>query len=99
MVHRRQEGGVGHAGAPILPRTRLGWQAIGFAVAGVALVSLAGVIPASAALGFAFGLAGGVTGLVAIRNDHERAVTVFMAVLPLVVVVAFVLAELLVPHD
>lgn len=50
-------------------------------------------------LAFASGLAGGVLALVALTRRGERALAVFAAVLPLVLVVAFVLAELLVGHD
>jgi hypothetical protein len=59
------------------------------------LVFAAGVVPRAAALGFLCGLAGGVGALVAILRDRERALSVFAAVLPLAVAVAFVLAELI----
>ena len=69
------------------------------AVASVVLVLAWSVLPGGAALGFACGLAGGIVGLVAIFRDRERAPTVFAAIAPLVMVVAFVLAELLIGHD
>jgi hypothetical protein len=43
--------------------------------------------------------AGGVVALRAILRHRERAVSVFAATLPLVLVVAFVLAELLIGHE
>jgi hypothetical protein len=49
--------------------------------------------------GGALGLAGGVCALVAIFRRGERAVAVFVAILPLVLAVTFVLAELLIGHD
>jgi len=55
--------------------------------------------PLGAFPGFAAGLADGVAGLVAVFRRGERAVTVFVAILPLVFVVVFVLAELLIGHD
>ena len=95
--------GAEHRGSPvkhrpritILPTTDLGRWAIGLAAASFPLVFAAGVVPRGAAIGFVFGLAGGVAALMAIIRDRERAVTVFAALLPLVVGVAFVLAELI----
>jgi hypothetical protein len=84
----------------VLPATRLGRWAVGLALANVVLVpswSLLG--PLGAFPGFACGLAGGITGLVAIFRRGERALTVYAAVVPLVLVVLFVLAELLIGHD
>ena len=52
-------------------------------------------MPSGAALGFVCGLAGGVAALMAIVRDRERAVTVFAALAPLVIAVAFALAELI----
>ena len=59
------------------------------------LVFAAGLVPAAAALGFLCGLAGGVAALTAIVRGRERAVSVFAALAPLAVAVAFVLAELI----
>ncbi len=84
----------------ILPTTRLGWWAIWLGVANVVLVlgwSLMG--PLGALPGFACGVAGGVVASVAISRRRERALTVFAAVAPLVLVFVFVLAELIVGHD
>jgi hypothetical protein len=84
----------------ILPTTRLGRWAVWLAVGFIVLVFAWRVMgPAGAAPGFALGLAGGVVGLVAIFRRGERAITVFAAILPLALVVAFVLAELIVGHD
>jgi hypothetical protein len=74
-----------------------GW-AVGLAVAAVLLVIVGALVPGGTRLGVASGIAAGVTGVVAIRRDHERAVTVYAALVPLVFVVAFVLAELLAGH-
>ena len=84
---------------PMLPTTRLGRWAVRLAVGFPVLVLAWSILPGGAALGFASGLAGGVVALVAIFRRGERAITVFASVLPLVLVVAFVLAELLVGHD
>jgi hypothetical protein len=81
----------------VLPTTVLGWRAIGLAACGIVLVSTWAIVPRGAALGFALAVAGGVAAIVAIRRG-ERALTVFTAVLPLVCVAAFVVAELAVPH-
>ncbi|HEU0336588.1 MAG TPA: hypothetical protein VFR43_08530 [Gaiellaceae bacterium] len=80
------------------PRTELGQWAVGLAAAWVVLVLAWRALPGGAAFGLACGLAGGTAGVVAIVRDRERAVSVFAAVLPLLFVVGFVLAELLVGH-
>jgi len=82
----------------VLPTTVLGWRAVGLAVSAVILVLAWTIVPLGAAFGFACGLAGGVAALVAVVRRDERALTVFVAVLPLVFVVAFVVAELVFPH-
>jgi len=84
----------------ILPTTRLGKWAVGLAAANVVLVlgwRLMG--PLGAFPGFACGLAGGIVALVAISRRGERAIAVFAATVPALLVVLFVLAELLIGHD
>ena len=78
-----------------LPTTRLGWWAVGLAAAFFPFVFAAAVMPRAAAIGFVGGLAGGVAALMAIIRDRERALTVFVALLPLVIAVAFLLVELI----
>jgi hypothetical protein len=78
----------------IFPTTDLGWWAVWLAAAFFPLVFAAAVVPRGAALGFACALAGGVVALTAIVRHRERAVTVFAALAPVAVAVAFVLAEL-----
>jgi hypothetical protein len=95
--------GVEHPGSPvprrtriaILPTTDLGRWAVGLAAAFSPLVFLTGVVPRSAALAFVCGLAGGLAALAAVVRDRERAVTVFAALVPLAIAVAFALAELI----
>lgn len=92
-----------HPGSPaehrprttILPTTNLGRWAVGLAAAFLPLVFAAAVVPRGAALGFVCGLAGGVVALMAIVRERERAVTVFAALVPLAIAVAFALAELI----
>jgi hypothetical protein len=86
---------VRHSRIRILPTTNLGRWAVGLAAAFFPLVFAAALVPRGAALGFVSGLAGGAAALVAIVRDRERAVTVFAAVAPLFIAVAFVLAELI----
>jgi hypothetical protein len=86
---------VHHPRISMLPTTHLGWWAVGLAMSFSALVFAATVVPRGAALGFVCGLAGGVAALLAIVRDRERAVTVFAALLPVAIAVAFVLAELI----
>jgi hypothetical protein len=95
--------GVEHPDSPdtrgpriaILPTTRLGWWAGGLGAVFFPLVFAAALVPRAAALGFVCGLAGGVAAAIAIVRDHERAVTVLAAVVPLVIGVAFMLAQLI----
>jgi hypothetical protein len=72
---------------------------VGFAAANVVLVPSWAVLPGGAALGFACGLVGGALALVALLRRGERALLVFASIAPLVLVVLFVLAELLLGHD
>jgi hypothetical protein len=83
----------------VLPATGLGRWAVGLAVANVVLVlgwSLLG--PLGALPGFACGLAGGIAAIAAIRAHGERAITVWLAIVPLAMVVLFVIGELLIGH-
>lgn len=83
-----------------VPTTRLGRWAVWLAVAFFALVLAWRLMgPLGALPGFACGLAGGLVALLAIFRRGERAITVFVASVPLVLVSGFVLAELIVGHD
>jgi hypothetical protein len=94
---------VEHGGSPVkyrpritfLPTTHLGWWAVGLAAAFFPFVFAAAVVPRGAAIGFVCGLAGGVAALMATIRDRERALTVFVALAPLVIGVAFLLVELI----
>jgi hypothetical protein len=59
------------------------------------LVFAAAVLPSAAAIGFICGLASGVSALVAIIRDRERALTVLVALFPIVIAVAFLLVQLI----
>lgn len=84
---------------PILPTTRLGRWAVRLAVATVVLnFSWRLMGPLGGAPALAAGLVGGSIALIAVLRRGERALTVFAAILPLVLVLAFVLAELLLGH-
>jgi hypothetical protein len=61
----------------------------------VALVLVGVAVPRGGAVAVVFGLAGGVAALTAVVRDHERAGTVFAALLPLAFVVGFLVAELI----
>ena len=79
----------------LLPTSALGRWAVGLAAAFFPLVFAAALVPRAAALGFVCGVAAGVAALLAIIRDHERALTVFAALVPLAIAVAFVLAEVI----
>ena len=83
----------------VLPTTELGRRAVVLAVAAVVCVLAWRILPFGAGLGFLFGLAGGASALVAIARHHERALAVYLAVVPMLQVVFFVLGELLIGHD
>ncbi|HEY7730208.1 MAG TPA: hypothetical protein VH950_04815 [Gaiellaceae bacterium] len=83
----------------LLPRTQLGEWAVGLAAASIVLLSSWGFVGRlSGVAGLAMGLAAGVVSLAAIVRRDERALVVFAALLPLLSVVGFLLAEL-VGHD
>jgi hypothetical protein len=86
---------VQHRRIPVLPTTPLGRWAAGLACVFFPLVFAAALVPRAAAAGFVCGLAGGVTALVAVVRDRERAVTVFAALVPLAIAFAFGLAQLI----
>ncbi len=82
------------------PTTRAGRRATALAAASVftmfawRLMGPLGGFPS-----LVLGLAGGIFAVVAIVRRHERALAVFVALLPFAGAVVFVLAELLVGHD
>ena len=83
-----------------LPTTRPGWWALALSAAGIVLVPAWRLMgPLGAFPGFVCGLGGGVVAVIAILRRRDRAVAVFAAVLPLLLVVALVVAELVVGHD
>ena len=79
----------------VLPATNLGWWAEGLAGAFIPLVFSATVVPRAAALGFVCGFAGGIAALTTIIREREGAVTVYAALIPLVIGVAFGLSQLI----
>jgi len=88
---------IGHH--PVLPTTPLGraaaWLALAFVLLNFSwrILGPLGGFPA-----LLVGLASGVVALVAIARRRERALTAYLAVLPLALVVLFLLAEFLIPH-
>ena len=83
-----------------LPTTRLGTWAVGLAVASIFLQPTWMLLgPVGGFPGLLAGLIGGVVALVAILRRSERAISVFIALVPFVGVIVFVLGEFLVGHD
>lgn len=82
-----------------LPTTQLGKWAVALAAGLFVLEPLWMVLPGGGALGLLSGLAGGVVALVAITRRHERAVLVFAALVPFLLALVFVLAELFIGHE
>ena len=78
----------------ILPTTRRGWWAVGLSTSFLPLVFAGAVVPLAAAVGILCGLGGGVAALLAIVGERERALTVWLALVPLVIAIAFVLVQL-----
>ena len=79
-----------------LPTTRLGRWAIGLALGFFLLSFVTSFVAGGGRLAFLSGIAAGVTALVAVFRHGERGLVVFAAIFPLVAVVAFVLAQLLI---
>ena len=80
------------------PATRLGWWAIGLAVASFLLGFAWLFLPGGALISFLCGLAGGIIALIAIIRGHERSWLVWLSILPMINVFVFVIAEFLFPH-
>ena len=80
------------------PVTRLGWWAVGLAVASVVLNLAWSILPGGALLGFICGLVGGVLALIAVIRQHELSWLVFLSILPMLSVLFFFLGEILIPH-
>jgi len=80
------------------PSTRLGWWAVGLAMASIVLNFAWSILPGGAILSFICGLAGGVLALIAVIRQHERAWLVFLSILPMFSVLFFILGEILIPH-
>ncbi len=90
---------VGKNRATVVPNSVLGKWAVGLGVGYILGTFAWSILPGGAWLGFAAGFAGGIAALVALVRRHDRAVLVYVAVLPLVAVVAFLAAELLIGHE
>jgi hypothetical protein len=81
-----------------IPHTKLGWWSVGLAAASVVLIFAWSVLPGGAWLGFLCGIAGGITAVIAIVRKQERALLVWLPILPAIFVIYFIAAELLFPH-
>jgi multisubunit Na+/H+ antiporter MnhB subunit len=80
------------------PGTRLGWWAVGLAVAGFVLGFAWSILPGGGLLGLLCGLVGGVLALIAVIRQHERSWLVFLSILSLVSALFFLIGEFLIPH-
>lgn len=80
------------------PSTRLGWWAVGLAVATIVLYFAWSILPGGGLPGQICGLVGGVLALIAVIRQHERSWLVFLSILPMFSVLFFILGEILIPH-
>ena len=95
------------------PSTRLGWWSVGLAVAFVILMTINSavfmrlpeditwrvtVLPFYGIFMLLCGLAAGIVGLIAVIRRHERSWLVWLAILPGLFALVFMLGEFLVPH-
>ncbi len=78
----------------VLPMTRSGRWAVALALAGTLLMLAWTVLPGGGASALVLWLAGGIVALVAFTRHGERGLLVFAALLPFVMAVVFVVAEL-----
>jgi hypothetical protein len=81
------------------PTTKLGRWSLVLAAGFLVFNVLWRVLPGAVSLALVCGIAGGVAGLVAVFRHGERGVAVYGTFFPLLAVVGFVLAELLIGHD
>ena len=96
-----------------LPTTHLGWWAFWLGIAFLALMTINSVVfmrlpaetswrvtllPFYGIFTFFCGLAAGILALIAVIWKRERAVLVWMTLLPGLFVIVFLLGEFLVPH-
>ena len=95
------------------PSTRLGWWSVGLAAAFVILMTINSavfmrlpedmtwrvtVLPFYGIFMLLCGLAAGIVGLIAVIRRHERSWLVWLAILPGLFALVFMLGEFLVPH-
>ena len=83
----------------VRPTTTLGRRATIVALGYVVFMPLWSFLPGGAALAFLCGVAGGLIAIAAVWRRGERGLLVYAAIVPLVLVVGFVLAELLIGHE
>jgi hypothetical protein len=83
----------------VRPTTRLGRWAILVGLGYVVFMPLWMFLPGGGALALLCGLTGGALAIVAVARRGERGLLAYAAIVPLLLVVLFVLAELLIGHD
>jgi hypothetical protein len=80
------------------PHTKLGWWAVGLAIARVPLMWGWMFLPGGALLSFLSGLAGSILALIAILRQKERSWAVCLALMPGLFTIFFFIGEFLFPH-
>jgi hypothetical protein len=87
----------------LLPRSRPGWWSLALLIAFVLLmtllVTLPGTVPGAARFGFLAGVLSVALAVFAVVRRGERSVLVLATLIPGVLIGAFALAEIIVPHD
>jgi hypothetical protein len=83
----------------VKPTTGLGRVALVLALGFFVFNILWRFLPGGASLALLCGVAGGVAGLVAVFRRGERGLAVYATFFPLLAVVGFLLAELLIGHE
>jgi hypothetical protein len=83
----------------VKPTTGLGRVALVLALGFLVFNKLWRFLPGGASLALLCGVAGGVAGLVAVFRRGERGLAVYATFFPLLAVVGFLLAELLIGHE
>ena len=79
----------------LLPTSRLGWWAVVFSGVAIVWTLVWAIVPFGALFAFAVGSVGGVLALIAVVRDKDKSLCVYVALVPMLFVLWFLLTEVL----